>query len=79
VKISELAKKVKMPAKSLLIQAIKSGVKAKSAQGALTAKDLDKVLKALAKKNPSLDIEKIKAAAAPVFSQLFSCLCLRPL
>lgn len=60
MKISELAKKIKMPSKVLLIQIIKLGITAKSAQASLSIAELDKVLKALAKKKPSLDIEKIK-------------------
>jgi translation initiation factor IF-2 len=60
LKISELAKRVKMPSKVLLIQIIKLGITAKSAQASLSIAEMDKVLKALAKKKPSLDIEKIK-------------------
>jgi len=60
LKISELAKKIKMPAKVLLIQIIKLGITAKSAQASLAIAELDKVLKMLAKKKPSMDIEKIK-------------------
>ncbi len=64
MKISELAKKVKMPSKVLLIQVIKLGITAKSAQTSLSITELDKVFKALAKKKPSLDIEKIKQATS---------------
>ncbi len=63
MKISELAKKAKMPSKVLLIQVVKLGITAKSAQASLSIADLDKVLKALAKKKPSLNIEKIKQGA----------------
>ena len=64
MKISELAKKIKMPSKVLLIQVIKLGITAKSAQASLSIAELDKVLKVLAKKKPSLDIEKIKQATS---------------
>jgi len=60
VKISELAKKVKIPSKMLLIQVVKLGISAKSAQAILSDAALDKVLKMLAKKKPSLDINEIK-------------------
>ncbi len=60
MRISELAKKVKMPSKVLLIQIIKLGITAKSAQASLSIAELDKVLKVLVKKKPSLDIENIK-------------------
>ena len=64
MKISELAKKIKMPSKVLLIQIIKLGITAKSAQASLSIAELDKILKALAKKKPSLNIEKIKQGAS---------------
>ena len=64
MKISELAKKAKMSPKMLLIQVIKSGISAKSVQSSLSGAELDKALKMLAKKKPSLDIESIRKAAA---------------
>jgi len=64
LKITELAKKAKMPSKVLLIQVIKLGITAKSAQASLSIVELDKVLKVLAKKKPSLDIEKIKQSTS---------------
>jgi len=64
LKISELAKKIKKPAKVLLIQIIKMGIAAKTVQSPLTDKDLDKVLKALGKKDSSLDIGAIKSSVA---------------
>lgn len=62
MKISELAKKIKKPSKVLLIQIIKLGIAAKTVQSPLTDKDLDKVLKALSKKDSSLDIKAIKSS-----------------
>jgi len=66
MKISELAKKANMPSKVLLIQIVKLGISAKSTQSNLQPEQLDKVLKALAKKRPSLDLESIKKGAAAV-------------
>jgi len=64
VKISELAKKAKIAPKMLLVQVVKLGIPAKSAQSPIPQKDLDKVLKMLVKKKPSLDIDEIKRIAA---------------
>jgi translation initiation factor IF-2 len=60
LKISDLAKKIKIPAKVLLIQIVKMGITAKSAQAVLSEESVDKVLRALSKSRPSLDIDKIK-------------------
>src|SRR4030042_7181844 len=60
MKISELAKKIKMPSKQLLVQVVKLGVSAKSAQSSLSAQDLEKVLKMITNKKPSVDVQEIK-------------------
>jgi translation initiation factor IF-2 len=62
LKISDLAKKVKIPAKVLLIQIVKLGITAKSTQAILPEDAVDKILKAVAKSKPSIDIDKIKKA-----------------
>jgi len=62
VKISELAKKAKIPSKMLLVQIVKLGISAKSAQSSIPEEDLEKVLKMLAKKKPSLNIKEIREA-----------------
>jgi translation initiation factor IF-2 len=64
LKISDLAKKVKIPPKVLLIQIVKLGITAKSLQTVLSEKEVDKILKTIAKKKPALDIDKIKKASA---------------
>ena len=63
MKISDLAKKLGIPAKVLLIQIVKMGVTAKSAQAVLPEESVDKVLKVLSKNKPSLDIDKIKKSS----------------
>ncbi|MFH1867342.1 MAG: translation initiation factor IF-2 [Candidatus Omnitrophota bacterium] len=60
MKISELAKKVKMPSKQLLIQVVKLGISATSAQSSLSEGALDKVLQMIAKKKPSIKVDEIK-------------------
>lgn len=62
MKITELAKKVKMPSKQLLIQVVKLGIPAKSVQSSIPDEELDKVIAELVKKKPSLKIEDIKKA-----------------
>jgi translation initiation factor IF-2 len=64
LKISDLAKKLKIPAKVLLIQVVKMGITAKSAQAVLTEESVDKILKALSKTRSSIEIDKIKKSAA---------------
>ncbi|MFC1807667.1 translation initiation factor IF-2 [Candidatus Omnitrophota bacterium] len=70
MKISELAKKIKTPSKMLLVQAVKLGIKAKSAQHILTGEQLDKIIKMLVKKKPSLDLTAIKKEAAEATKKL---------
>jgi len=64
LKISDLAKKLGIPAKVLLIQIVKMGVTAKSAQAILTEESVDKVLRAISKSKPSIDVDKIKKSLA---------------
>lgn len=62
MKISELAKRVKMPSKQLLIQVVKLGIPVKSIQGVMSDEEVGKVIAVLSKKNPSLNVEDIKKA-----------------
>jgi translation initiation factor IF-2 len=65
LKISDLAKKVKIPPKVLLIQIVKLGITVKSPQAVLSENQIDKVLKSISKKKPALNIEKIKKSTGP--------------
>ncbi|NQT91078.1 MAG: translation initiation factor IF-2 [Candidatus Omnitrophica bacterium] len=60
MKISDLAKKIKVPSKELLIQAVKLGIKVKSIQSPLANNDLDRVITAIAKKKPALNVKDMK-------------------
>jgi len=66
LKISELAKKLNVPSKVLLMQVVKMGITAKSAQAVLPQVSVDKILKEYAKVKPTVDIEKIKKSPAEV-------------
>jgi translation initiation factor IF-2 len=63
LKISDLAKKVNIPPKVLLIQIVKLGITVKSSQAVLSDESVEKILKFVAKKKPTLDIDKIKKSA----------------
>lgn len=59
MKISELAKKLKIPSKVLLMQVIKMGITAKSAQAILPQASVDRILKEYNKAKLSVDVEAI--------------------
>jgi translation initiation factor IF-2 len=63
LKISDLAKKLKIPAKVLLIKIVKMGITAKSSQAVLTEESVDKILKSLSKTRSSIEIDKIKKSS----------------
>jgi translation initiation factor IF-2 len=65
LKIADLARKVKIPPKVLLIQIVKLGITVKSPQAVLSEDEIDKVLKSISRKKPTLDIEKIKKTTGP--------------
>jgi translation initiation factor IF-2 len=63
LKISDLAKKLKIPAKVLLIRIVKMGITAKSAQAVLSEESVDKILKSLPKAKVSFNADKIKKSS----------------
>jgi len=63
MKISELARAIKVPSKEVLIQAVKIGVASKSVQSTIAADAIEKVIRALAKKRASLRLEDIDIEA----------------
>jgi translation initiation factor IF-2 len=65
LKISDLAKKLKIPAKVLLIQIVKMGITAKSSQAVLAEESVDKILKSFSKTRSSIEIDKIKKPSVP--------------
>lgn len=65
MKISDLAKKLKIPPKVLLIKIVKMGITAKSAQAVLTEESVDKILKALSNTKSSVGLDKIEKPAGP--------------
>jgi translation initiation factor IF-2 len=65
LKISDLAKKLKIPPKVLLIKIVKMGITAKSAQAVLTEESVDKILKTLSKTKSSVGLDKVEKTSGP--------------
>lgn len=59
MKISQLAKTIKVPSKELFIQVAKLGIPVKSVQSAIPEKNIDKLIISLKKKFPSVNWDEI--------------------
>jgi len=65
MKILELARRLKIPSKELLIQVVKLGIAVKSAQASISDEEIKKVVEVLSKKNPAIKMEEVGQISPP--------------